>query len=159
MADELDKLRKQIYEELKAMYKADSESLSEGGKAIMAIFATSAYMDHYDALGDMFADMDRRLQLAERVLIEMKAGTYKGAGNPSNIITDLVPLDMIETAEGYSGMTEMVDRMKKVSAENIHYSINEYEKQNGLTLTVWPDQNLESDDFDSDADVNALLDD
>ena len=135
---ELKEMRNDIYNQLKAQYTKDPESLSPAAKAVLAVFATTKYMDDYDAKGDMFADMARRLELAEKIMAEIESGNYQGPGDPSNIIIDLVPIDMFETAQGYTHLADMAARMLAVLSRNALFSVNEYERANGLPITVDP---------------------
>lgn len=130
---DLNKMRDDVLESLRIKYKESPELLSDGAKAIMAILSTTKYMDLFDAKGDMFADMFRRVELAEQLLVEYENKTYKGPGDVSNMICQLIPIEMVETAEHYTHLNDLVPRMKKVLDRNICLGIREYEKANNLS--------------------------
>ena len=160
MADDLyyKKMRDDIYEQLRAKYMKDPESLSDGAKALLAIFATTRYMDHFDALGDMTADMERRVAAAEKIMDEVEAGNYHGPGDYSRIVDALVPLGMIETAEGYTELGDMVQRMNDVTDRELQFSTHEYEKSKGLPLTDFTDRGLRPIYFPPDEECEEIDD-
>ena len=157
----LDKMRSNIYQQLKDAYKEHPETLSTGAKAVLGILATTRYMDHYDAKGDMIADMATRLELAEKLMNEIESGTYKGPGEPTNMILMLVPMDMVETAERYTELSELCARMHEVLRRNVDFTLHEYEREHGLPLTdTRHPVDVYLDSFEPmEGDIDALLED
>ncbi len=129
--DEIKEMRDNIYQQLRRKYEESPETLSDGAKAILAILSTTRYMDKYDEKGDMFADMYRRTKAAEKILKEMVHGTYNGPGDPDDLIMDLIPIDMVETAIHYSELDELRRRMEYVLSNNAIHNVREYEKEHG----------------------------
>ena len=149
--DNENQMRDDIYRQLKEQYIKDPTSISDGAKAILAVVSTTKYMDDYDKKGDMFADMARRLEAAEKIMDALESGELKtehkqGANDPTNIILDLIPIGMVEFAEGYTHLDDMVSRMWNVLDRDSQFCLNEYEVERGLPVTPPPSDRYKLDD-------------
>ena len=135
--DDLKEMKDNIYSQLREKYEADPESLPPEGKALLAVLATTRYLDHCDAQADMFADMDLRTLAAEKIMNDVDAGTYTLDYPYVLAVMDLVPLEMLETAERYVGLDDLCRRMELVLLRSSQKSLNEYETAKGLPLTTF----------------------
>jgi len=117
--------KKQIYQALMDKYKGDPENISPELKSVLAVLATTHYMDMVDNVSDIHADMAGRVRKAEQLLAD-------GGGNE---ILTLIPIDMLEYAELKPELSELAARMQNVLDENAKQSIHAYEKSKGYPLS------------------------
>jgi len=141
-------MKDDIYFQLRGKYEVNPESLSPEAKALLAILATTRYLDHYDNLLDVFEDYGRRVLAAEKIMDEVDAGTYTGKADFHLLILELLPLEADEFARSFPTLDILRSRAARVCARATHRTLNEREAAQGLPPT--PFSEVSSIDLDED---------